>query len=393
MNKVLLTALLFSGLCSEASAQTAAPGVMDFTIKGGPAANQYQIFARPGQSFTGKWGQIEFVYGYTTSCPTGTETMTWATDPALNSTFGVPYTVVTGTGTSTSPTGYTYNVTSLQLGAGSVNNTIAAGTEVLLGTVTAAGSTCPIGLMDFADAGSSGTANTFITVGATGDYWTPTYGNSSFYNGTAGGTSTAGSTASTTGSLAGGTLNSYAWVNAGSPLPVRLVSFDGAAQGCTVVLNWQTADEQGLDNFNIEYCTDGKNYTSVGRIAAKGSIAGGHYTFTIAQPSGKGLYRLRMTYADGSGDYSPVTAVTTLCSTEGGLTLIPNPASDNFTVRGTTEGSMLQLYNSLGQLLITQTAAGSATAFDVHDFPAGMYLLRVMTSSREATTLQVQLVK
>ncbi|XZF15183.1 T9SS type A sorting domain-containing protein [Chitinophagaceae bacterium MMS25-I14] len=375
MKKVLLALLILFKISPDLNAQTIAAGQMDFTIKGGPGANQVQIFARPGQGFTGKWGQIEFVYGYQTSCPTQAPTMGWTTDPALNSLFGVPYTVVTGAGTSTSPTGYTYNVTSLQLGAGSVNNTIAANTEVLLGTVTFTGGapSCPIGLMDFADGGSTGTANTFITIGATGDYWSPTYGNSTFYNGVAGGSNTAGSTASTTGSNATSNLNTYAWTNISIKLPVTLVSFEAGAQGCTAALTWTTANEQYFDRFEVEYSADAVSFAKIGSVKSGHNTLGGTYSFRYDQPSGKGAYRLRMVDIDGSSKTSDVRSVQTNCSGSQLISVYPNPATDNVFVNGLSGTEQVSIYTELGQQVINRKATGVKEQFSVGSFAPGIY--------------------
>jgi hypothetical protein len=344
MKKPALLLTLLCLLALKTYAQIAA-GQVDFTIKGGPAANQVQFFAKPLQSFTGKWGQIEVVYGYQTSCATVTPTMTWTTDPALDALFGAAYGVVTNNSvTSINPAGYFVNVTSLQLGVGSVDNTVAANTEVLLGTVTFTGGkpSCIIGLFDFADGGSSTTANTFVTIGATGDYWSPQYGNSNFYSGTASGSNTSGSTASSTGSTATSDLNVFAFVNTATVLPVTLTSFTAVANKCEADLSWSTANEKEFSHFDVERSTDGVVYTKLARVENLHNSAGSNYKYTDRNAAGTSYYRLKMVDVGGSYTYSKTVIVRTNCNTAiSDWTVFPNPLPQGNDVK-------VQLANGTG---------------------------------------------
>lgn len=339
MKKYLVAALFLCLHALTSSAQTAAPGQVDFTIKTGPQINQVQIFARPAQNYTGKWGQIEVVYGYQTSLATSAPNMVWTTNPALDALFGAAYGVVTNNSvTSTQPTGYTLNITSLQLGVGSTNATVNANTEVLLGTVTFynGSPSVPIGLFDFVDGGSSGTAQTFIT-NTTGDYWSPQLGSSSFYSGTSGGGNPAGSTASTDGFA-----NSFAFTNTAVNLPVDLKYFNSLADKCNVDLSWETANEKNFSHFDLEHSTDGKAYYRIATINSKHNPVGSTYAYTDMQATGTGQYRLKMVDLSGDYKYSKVITVRTECGTvASNWNLYPNPSQQGSDVK-------LQLINGTG---------------------------------------------
>jgi len=60
-------------------------------------------------------------------------------------------------------------------------------------------------------------------------------------------------------------------------------------------------------------------------------------------------------------------------------TVYPNPTSGNFTVELTTEwcDATIQIYDNQGKLITTQHNVSHQTIFDVHEFPSGIYLVRI----------------
>lgn len=71
------------------------------------------------------------------------------------------------------------------------------------------------------------------------------------------------------------------------------------------------------------------------------------------------------------------------------MSFYPNPVKDNLTIT-TSEGETIELYNTAGQLLLTQPAADTTTVVNLENISSGIYLLK--TSSHKATKT-VQLIK
>ncbi|MBK7307456.1 MAG: hypothetical protein IPI88_10740 [Chitinophagaceae bacterium] len=60
-------------------------------------------------------------------------------------------------------------------------------------------------------------------------------------------------------------------VNWSQTLPVKLISFSGRLNGNKVDLNWVTANELNTKNFEVERGTDGRNFTKIATVTAKGN--------------------------------------------------------------------------------------------------------------------------
>jgi hypothetical protein len=99
------------------------------------------------------------------------------------------------------------------------------------------------------------------------------------------------------------------------PLPVTLAAFTAqAVQNRDALLRWTTASEVNSARFEVERSLDGKSFTKVGQLAAKGnSTTASDYSFTdkgVANlASGQVYYRLHQVDLDGTAAYSPVRVV------------------------------------------------------------------------------------
>lgn len=117
-----------------------------------------------------------------------------------------------------------------------------------------------------------------------------------------------------------GTLENFAlmgetsnWVGSSlTTLPVKLLKFTATRQKTSVLLRWQTAQEDGSLHFMVERSTDGRDFKAVGRVAAAGfSGTERSYSFSDRAPvEGMSYYRLRQVDEDGQYSFSPVAAVT-----------------------------------------------------------------------------------
>jgi alpha-tubulin suppressor-like RCC1 family protein len=157
------------------------------------------------------------------------------------------------------------------------------------------------------------------------------------------------------------------------PLPVVLTHFSARRAGPALVqLAWATASEKTNTGFGIERAADGVHFKRLAFVAGAGSSLAAH-PYAYADPSpAAAYYRLAQTDADGTLSYSPVQYV---AGAEGAATaallLIPNPARGPVQVLGQPAGTLLAVYNSLGQLV-----RPAAASLDVAGLPAGVYVVR-----------------
>ncbi|GAB3871091.1 hypothetical protein GCM10028824_20490 [Hymenobacter segetis] len=160
------------------------------------------------------------------------------------------------------------------------------------------------------------------------------------------------------------------------PLPVELVSFSARRTGPTAVaLAWATASEKNNAGFVVEKSADGRAFVRRGFVAGAGSSTAPHaYTFADADAPTAAYYRLAQTDANGTVTHSPVQFVPA-ADAPATLVLVPNPAHGGpVQVLGAPAGSLLLVYNSLGQLV-----RPAAPALDVAGLPAGVYVVRAGT--------------
>jgi hypothetical protein len=173
-------------------------------------------------------------------------------------------------------------------------------------------------------------------------------------------------------------------VNA-SVLPLELLQFKGRRQGTGILLEWQTANEDRINRFEIERSETGSLFEDIGHIAATAQPnAGKNYMFTDAHPSGSAnYYRLKMVDQDGKFSYSH----TILIKATGLFTanVLPNPFTDLVIIGVALEKPQplyVRLINTAGSLVYTREVKGrqgnnTIQLNDLAALPAGSYFLQV----------------
>ncbi len=127
------------------------------------------------------------------------------------------------------------------------------------------------------------------------------------WNGTSWITLSTGTTATGTNegdTLSGTMIAGITAIGIGSvstPLPILFSGFNVAKDGCKTLLSWSTAMEENNDHFEIERSTDGRSFSTIGKVQATGSsMEAREYSFIDEYPvSGMNYYRIAQVDADG----------------------------------------------------------------------------------------------
>lgn len=159
-------------------------------------------------------------------------------------------------------------------------------------------------------------------------------------------------------------------------LPVRWLSVKGQVMDNGFArISWQVAEQQ-VRNYQVEKSADGVRYAVVGELVSQGD--GTHqYSFTDKQLlSATGWFRIRQIDLDGRATHSSVIRL--MASSNGRISLYPNPAQDLATV---TVGNQLlhtraSLYDLHGKQLQSMIITSTAFTISLKDYPAGIYLLK-----------------
>jgi hypothetical protein len=180
-------------------------------------------------------------------------------------------------------------------------------------------------------------------------------------------------------------------------LPVTLVMLKGTHSNGENLLSWKTALERETTRFDVERSTDGANFLSIGRVAAKGSNS--TYAFTDSKPTSSiHYYRLRIVDADGKAAYSKTIVI----KDNGALMVLtstrPNPFVSEITVTVTLNQPQqvsATLVDAAGRSVSVKQLAGmqgmnAIKLSGLAALPPGMYVLRV---SSGGAVLQEKLLK
>lgn len=172
-----------------------------------------------------------------------------------------------------------------------------------------------------------------------------------------------------------------------TPLPVRLISFDGLEKGCKALLIWQSAEEHNFSRYEVERSSDGIGFNKIGMVQATGSNSS--YTYTDLNPSkGNNIYRLRLIDIDGTATYSDYVTVQINCSNTK-LLVYPNPTSDQVNISGLEGNERLILYDALGRSVYSAAVTGSTAVINLNRLANATYNLVVVTPLGNSKTFKI----
>jgi hypothetical protein len=169
----------------------------------------------------------------------------------------------------------------------------------------------------------------------------------------------------------------------GAPLPVTFVSLNATPDaGGNISVQWQTADEINVLNYEIGRSTDGVHFTVVGKIAATNA---GKYSFTDKSvPAGKLFYRVESIDVSGKTAFTPIVVVSTT-QKQFAITVTPNPFQQNLQLQilsSKTQTAEVRIFGAAGKLyqnyqLNVQKGASVASLNNTAELPAGIYAIFV----------------
>jgi hypothetical protein len=173
-------------------------------------------------------------------------------------------------------------------------------------------------------------------------------------------------------------------------LSTSITNFTAIENGSTILLQWESNNEQNNSNYEIQVSTDGKQFNSAGQTesdpATAGSTAKHQYQYNTDQINvGKLYFRIKQTDASGTVTYSTILIVSPGGSGDQSISYqtYPNPATNSLVFQfsnNQTGRYLLELINTAGQVVqqksVTLTGA-SQIRFDLSPQPVkGLYFMR-----------------
>ena len=170
-------------------------------------------------------------------------------------------------------------------------------------------------------------------------------------------------------------------------LPVELLTFTGRKVTEETLLEWQTATEINNDYFDIEWSTDGLEFSKIGQVKGTGTTDEVQsYDFLHTTPAnGINYYRLKQVDFDRIYEYSDVLNIKYRISPEPNsgqvkiqYLIYPNPTSNQITIKTTEEmNTVAMIYNQSGQLVKQFTIQANRTQQDISELAGGSYVLKI----------------
>ena len=179
--------------------------------------------------------------------------------------------------------------------------------------------------------------------------------------------------------------------------PFAFISEKASEKNNLVNIDWQTANENNIKQFNIESSADGFNYNKLNSITP-GKVGSNNYHWVAAFPtSGNNYYRISNVGLDGKLQYSDVMQVNSGKGIQK-ISIYPNPASvKNFNLQMINQQAGLyeiKLMNFYGQIFFRKLIQypGGSSIINMQlsqNIPKGIYQLEIRTTGRMSKVLNV----
>ncbi len=182
-----------------------------------------------------------------------------------------------------------------------------------------------------------------------------------------------------------GTFGALA-TRASNTLPLKLLAFRGVISNCSAAFTWETAQEEDVHYFELQWSPDGLHYTACGRVGALNGTGGHSYSQNWPQAATSLYYRLRMVDRDSASTYSQVVSLNSPACAVAAWTVMPNPVSQggqlSVTMRAAAGSQHLHLVMSTlhGQKLLDRalplSSAGAMTvSVPTEGLAKGVYVI------------------
>ncbi|QRR02471.1 T9SS type A sorting domain-containing protein [Dyadobacter sandarakinus] len=173
-------------------------------------------------------------------------------------------------------------------------------------------------------------------------------------------------------------------------LPVSLTNFSVYAENTSALLSWQTTMETNSDRFEVQHSTNGKSWSLLGTVSAKGkSNELRSYQYMHTSPaSGENLYRLKIFDNDGTFAYSKINS---LRFDENLLVnVFPNPTAEILTLKVAdwSKVTYVEIINGQGNS-VYHSGAIPLQSISVKGLPKGLYFLRIILSDGSSVTRKI----
>ncbi len=163
-------------------------------------------------------------------------------------------------------------------------------------------------------------------------------------------------------------------------LPLKLLDFSAITEQQKIKLQWITQEERGVDRYELQKSTDGRNFSTVFSTSSLNRLSTYNYGYTDAQPAaGWNYYRLKV--VDNQLHSYFTSTIKAWVAGEGQVLVYPNPASKLLKIiLPPRSNSSISIVNSAGQVLKRVSTTEGLLTVDIASLDKGMYLVYIQTN-------------
>ncbi|MEI9957189.1 MAG: LamG-like jellyroll fold domain-containing protein [Ferruginibacter sp.] len=171
---------------------------------------------------------------------------------------------------------------------------------------------------------------------------------------------------------------------AAAVLPLKWISFTGTVTSANIVaLQWEVAESNNNDHFEIESSSDGIHFSVEGQV--RDNQGNGQYSFSGSNTrSGTNFYRIKQVDKNGNYSYSKIIKIT-VSGNASSFSLQGNPVAEELVIINHNQAMVqrIQIVDVSGKILSDQVVNLKNTTLksNAHNLVSGYYLLRIFTSS------------
>ena len=179
---------------------------------------------------------------------------------------------------------------------------------------------------------------------------------------------------------------------ASNPLPVELSHFNGYESNSNINLFWETEMEINNAGFYIQRTTSGTDWSDIGFVDGNGTTNDNQeYSFIDNElvPGNTYYYRLQQVDFDEKYDYSDVISIAYELTSRKQISVYPNPVVNDLNIINVTENGIVNIFNSLGQIVKNQYINEYQSTINLQDLSNGIYFVQIQLDNGTSTVKQI----
>ncbi len=164
-------------------------------------------------------------------------------------------------------------------------------------------------------------------------------------------------------------------------LPVNFINVGALSNNKTAVVKWKIATPAiNAKNFEVEFSTDGNNWTALETIYITNTIQADYQFSHLPVPVGNLYYRIKQTDHDGVYVYSRIVLLQQKAKQKNFIVL-PNPANHFIQVSVPVDINgkvQIELFDAAGRKIYSKPVTQPITGINTSHLSNGMYLLKII---------------